>query len=201
MLRYRTILCDGCVTVGDALTGAQLTYGEAFRSQGSAPYFACIVAQGFSHQFNAARNFVAHQLLPDVLPQCLDSDLTIHVYNCVNTLTQVLIGKADHATRTHGRIGVQHSLDIRWINIGATASHHVVEPVGQAQISLLVHPPHISQGFPAVLGFRLRAQGVFLFPSSVAFLAQNLSKPLLIQIGRRPTPTVSAAHRLFWAIC
>ena len=69
----------------------------------------------------------------------------------VDDVAAVLVGESDHAHRTHRRVLLQRGLDLGRVDVGATGEDHVLHPVAEVEVAVLVEPTHVAERLPPAI--------------------------------------------------
>src|SRR5688572_7783562 len=85
--------------------------------------------------------------------QLVDADVgaIVGLDDRVHAIAEIVAGQADHRARANTRVLVERGLDLRRIDVGAAGQDHVGLPVGQEQVAVGVHPPHVAERLPPAL--------------------------------------------------
>ena len=69
----------------------------------------------------------------------------------VDEVAQVLVGKPDHADRSHGRVLLDRGLDLGRVDVRPAREDHVLHAVAEVQVAVVVEPAHVAERLPAAV--------------------------------------------------
>jgi len=82
------------------------------------------------------------------------------VHECVNEVAVLIVGNSDDTSRGNRRVLFERSLQLGEIHIGTARDDHVVLPVGEVEVPVLVQGAEVADGLPVIIGGHRRGADV-----------------------------------------
>jgi hypothetical protein len=131
---------------------------NSFLAQRRASYLARIVAQIIVSEFVAFRHFVLGDPIGEEALKIRriqsSGRVPFWLNNRVHTLTHLGVRQADCDGRGHTRVRVKRSFYLGRIYVGTATKDQICAAVCDIDVTLLVHPAHVADRFPAAFSLR-----------------------------------------------
>src|SRR6185437_11841228 len=129
---------------------AALRPGESRGSERGSPYLPGVVTEWFVDTLDAARKLVGGEPLAEMRKQHIIGGRFDQLDQRMRNASEVLMGQADHAARTHRGVLVERGLDLRRVDVGPADQDHVGIAVREIDESFVVEVSEIAQRLPPV---------------------------------------------------